>query len=282
VARSLLARVEEWASERGIGVVQGPCSYTMTQEAGLLLEGFDGPAVLSQAHNPPYYAELLRAAGYDVAFRMTTYTISRGAQPKSVRAAMLRGDAATRELGLSSRPIEMTRFGEELEGIRICYNAAFSAHPETAAISRAVFAEQAAEMKSIVDPRLVRIVEKDGAVRAFSVAVPNVYEILAPSRGRLTLSLLLRWRRLLRQVRSLVVIMIGADPAFEEAPSRRPAPYGVGSCLAAQVAHALDDAQYETAHTTWIHENNWRALSLMQAIGAKPCKHYGIFQRASA
>lgn len=280
VARSLLAKVEDWADERGIRVVQGPCSYTMTQEAGLLLEGFDAPPVLLQAYNPPYYAELLRAAGYDLAFRMSTFTIGRSTQSKAVQAAMSRGDAATRELGLRARPIEMKRFEDELEGIRVCYNAAFAAHPETAAISRAVFADQAAEMKSIVDPRLVRIVERDGVPRAFSVAVPNVYEILAPSRGRLTLSLLLRWRRLLRQIRSMVVIMIGADPALDEPQSRGPAAHGVGSCLAAQVAHALSDAQYETVHTTWIHEANWRALSLMRAIGATPGKGYGIFERA--
>jgi hypothetical protein len=279
VTRSLLAKVEAWADERGIRVVQGPCTYAMTQEAGLLLEGFDAPPVLLQAYNPPYYADLLRAAGYELAFRMSTYTIARDAQSKAVHAAMLRGDAATRELGLQTRTIEMKRFGEELEGIRVCYNAAFAAHPETAAISRAVFADQAAEMRGIVDPRLVRIVEKGGVLRAFSVAVPNVYEILAPTRGRLTLSLLLRFRRLLRQIRSMVVIMIGADPALDQA-SRGSAAHGVGSCLAAQVAHALSDAQYETVHTTWIHEANWRALSLMRAIGATPGKGYGIFQRA--
>jgi hypothetical protein len=284
VARALLASVEGWSDARGFRVVQGPCSYTMTQEAGLLVEGFEEQPVLLQSYNPPYYADLLRTAGYDVSFHMSTFKISRDTEAAAVESAMQRGDTAREQLGLSARSIDMSQFAQELERIRLCYNAAFSAHPETVAIERAVFADQANDMKSILDPRLVRIVERRGVPVAFSVAVPNVYELLAPSRGRLTLSLLLRWKRLLRQVRSMVVIMIGGEPTLAgEAPAARSrAMQGVGSCLAAELAHALCEANYQTVHTTWIHERNWRALSLMRAIGAKPSKRYAIYERSVA
>jgi hypothetical protein len=282
VARHLFAAVEAWADAHGVRVVQGPCSYAMTQEAGMLLEGFAGPPVVLQPHNPPYYAQLLEAAGYEPAFHMSTYQLSRGAQKAQVAAAMERGDGAAEKLGLRARCLDMARFDHDLEQIRLCYNEAFVAHPETAQISRAVFADQARELKSIVDPRLVRIVERDGVPVAFAVAVPNVYEILAPSRGRLTLSLILGWRRLMRQVRSLVVIMVGGDPLAEERSARGQPGAGIGSCLAAQLAHALNDGDYETVHTTWIHERNWRALTLMRAIGAEPSKRYGIFERSVA
>jgi hypothetical protein len=282
VARHLLSAVEAWADERGVRIVQGPCSYAMTQEAGILLEGFEQPPVLLQSHNPPYYAGLLQAAGYEPAFHMSTFQISRSAQRAEVAAAMERGDGAAERLQLRTRCLDMARFDEDLERIRLCYNTAFSAHPETAQISRAVFADQARELKGIVDPQLVRIVERNEEAVAFAVAVPNVYEILAPSRGKLTLSLLLGWRRLLRQVRSLVVIMVGGDPAAEQRAARVHPGAGIGSCLAAQLAHALNDGDYDTVHTTWIHERNWRALTLMRAIGAKPSKRYGIFQRSVA
>lgn len=282
VARHLFAAVEAWADERGLRVVQGPCTYAMTQEAGILLDGFDQPPVLLQGHNPPYYAGLLAAAGYEPAFHMSTFQLTRSAQQAEVAAAMERGDGAAERLQLRTRCLDMERFDQDLEQIRLCYNAAFAVHPETAQISRAVFADQARELKEIVDPRLVRIVERNGEAVAFAVAVPNVYEILAPSRGRLTLSLILGWRRLLRQIRSLVVIMVGGDPAAEEKAVHAQRGAGIGSCLAAQLAHALNDGAYETVHTTWIHERNWRALTLMRAIGAKPSKRYGIFQRSVA
>ncbi len=282
VARHLLAKVEEWAEERGVRVVQGPCSYAMTQEAGLLLEGFEQPPVLLQPYNPPYYAELLRTAGYAAAFHMSTFKISRDSERAAIAAAAERGEVARERLGLTARSFDMNRFAQEIERIRLCYNAAFAAHPETARISRAVFADQARELKSILNPRLVRIVERAGRPLAFSVAVPNVYELLAATAGRLTLSLMLRWNRLLEQVRSLVVIMIGGDPSLGDPAERAATSAGLGSCLAAEVADALSDGGYETVHTTWIHEDNWRALALMRAIGAKPSKRYGIFQREFA
>lgn len=282
VARSLLSAVEAWADERGIPIVQGPCTYAMTQDAGILLEGFELPPVLLQGYNPPYYERLLRTAGYEPAFNMSTFRISRSSEQAAVAAAMERGDGAAERLHLHTRCLNMARFDEDLENIRLCYNAAFAAHPETAQISRPVFADQARELKAIVDPQLVRIVERGGEPVAFAVAVPNVYEILAPSKGRLTLSLLLGWKRMLRQIRSLVVIMVGGDPAAEQKSVRTPLGMGIGSCLAAQLAHALTDGAYDTVHTTWIHEQNWRALTLMRAIGAKPSKRYAIFQRSVA
>ncbi len=278
VARSLLAKVEAWAEERGIRIVQGPCSYAMTQEAGLLLDGYEQPPALLQPYNPAYYGRLLREAGYEVAFHMSTFQVARGSA--AVTEAIRRGGVATAQLGLTARPIDMTRFDEELERIRVCYNLAFAAHPETAAISREVFAEQAGEMKAIVDPRLVRVVEREGVPVAFSVAVPNVFEILAPTQGRLSLGLILRWRQLMKRVRSMVVIMIGGDPEVSEL--RAGSAVGMGSCLAAQVGHALDAGPYHTVHTTWIHEDNWRAQALMRAIGAKRTRRYGIFERSAA
>lgn len=63
-AQHLLAAVEGWAQERGVAWVHGPCSYAMTQQAGLQVDGFGDPSIVLQPHNPPYYAELRHAAGY--------------------------------------------------------------------------------------------------------------------------------------------------------------------------------------------------------------------------
>jgi hypothetical protein len=49
----------------------------MTQDAGLLVDGFEFPRVLLQGQNPPYYRDLLRAAHYEPAFHMSTFRISR-------------------------------------------------------------------------------------------------------------------------------------------------------------------------------------------------------------
>jgi hypothetical protein len=277
IAERLLRAVETWADDRGIRVVQGPCTYAMTQEAGLLVEGFEHASVVLQAHNPPYYQELLRAAGYESAFHMSTFTISRDSA--AVAHAVRRGDAAAERLGVSVRSINMQEFDRELERIRLCYNRAFSMHPETAAISRDVFADQAREMKDIVDPRLVRIVEKDGTPVAFAVAIPNVNELLAPTRGRLTLRLLLRFKELLARVRSVVVVMIGADPDAAGEDRSAATAQGIGSVLAAQLAHGLSEGGYDVVHTTWIHERNWRAQMLMRSIGAREFKRYAVLQK---
>jgi len=84
----------------------------------------------------------------------------------------------------------------------------------------------------------------------------------------------------LASVRSIVVVMVGAQPTagHDQEPSARAA-NGIGTALASQIAHGLIDGGYQRVHTTWIHDANWRALTLMRVIGAKRLKRYAIFQR---
>ena len=281
VAKALLAEVEAFAEQRGFCTVQGPCSYTMTQEAGLLVDGFEGPPVVLQPYNPPYYASLMKACGYDVAFSMSTFRVDRDVQSQTIAGVTERGRLAGERLGVTVRSLDPAHFDRDLAVIRCCYNIAFASHPETVAISPAVFSDQAGELKPVVDPRLLRIIEKGGRAVGFTVAVPNVYEILAPSRGRLTLGLLLQWGKRLRSIRSQVVIMIGAEPEASGDRAQSEA-FGLGSCLSAEIARSLNEGWYDTVHTTWVHERNWQANMLMRAIGAQKSKQYAVFERSVA
>jgi hypothetical protein len=271
VASRLLAAVEAWAWERGFKTIAGPCTYTTTQEAGLLVEGFDEFPALLQSYNPPYYSRLLEGSGYRRVFELHGYTASRAVHREQAMPLVARGDAVLARHQLRVRSVDVRRYAQELETLRQVYNRAFAFHPQTAAISSAVFAEQAAEMRAILDPGLIRIVEHQGRPVAFLVALPNVNEILAPYRGRLTLGFLIRWRRLLRTVRSIVVVMIGADPTI--------APPGIGRCLAAELVRLLATGQYDTMHTTWIHETNSAVHALLDRVGAVRAKRWAIYQK---
>jgi hypothetical protein len=281
VAKLLLASVERWADERGLSSVIGPCSYTTTQDTGMLVEGFEQPPAILQTYNPPYYVGLLESAGYQPAFHMLAFTARRGADVNRAAGVIGRSDMVLDTGGLSVRSIDMGRYEEELERLRLVYNRAFSAHPQTVAVSREVFAAQADDLRAIVDQRLVRVVEKDGRPVAFLVAVPNVNEVLARVRGRVTLGLLLGWRRFVRQIRSIVIIMIGADPVerADGGSRRRPTTFGIGACIAAEVARAISEGQYDTAHTTWVHEGNRAMRMMMSAVGLKPSKRYAVYER---
>jgi hypothetical protein len=278
VAAALLGAVERWAVERGVFRVAGPYSYTATQEIGLLTDGFDQVPAVMQPHNPDYYPDLLKACGYERAFDMTCYTWRLGENPGGEDRLLAGGEEILRRHGLTVRSVRMSRYAEELESLRRIYNRSFAQHPQLVPISRPVFSAQAAELRAIIDPRLARIVERDGKPVAFALLVPDLNQVLKAAGGRITprLALRLATRRdyRLRGVDAAVIVMIGALPEFGGA--------GFGRVLAGQIVEIARGGHYPVIHTTWIHEDNRWSRVLARKLGSEPSRYYSVFERSIA
>ena len=55
VAGALLDAAADWLRERGRERMLGPMDFTMNDECGLLIEGFDEPSMILEPWHPPYY-----------------------------------------------------------------------------------------------------------------------------------------------------------------------------------------------------------------------------------
>ena len=63
VADALLGAAGDWVRARGLPVVRGPASFSVNDDCGLLVDGFDTPNVLLTPWHPPYYGRLVERAG---------------------------------------------------------------------------------------------------------------------------------------------------------------------------------------------------------------------------
>ena len=63
VADALLNSAAEWCRQRGHDVLRGPASFSVNDECGLLVAGFEMPPTLMMPHNPRYYIGLLERHG---------------------------------------------------------------------------------------------------------------------------------------------------------------------------------------------------------------------------
>ena len=61
ISRALFGAAASWLRARGIENMRGPASFSLNEEAGLLVQGFDGPPVVMMSYNPPWYEELVLA-----------------------------------------------------------------------------------------------------------------------------------------------------------------------------------------------------------------------------
>ncbi len=65
VARALLDAATDWLRHRGRSEIMGPIDYSTNYVCGLLIDGLKHPPTLLTAHNPPYYARLIEACGFE-------------------------------------------------------------------------------------------------------------------------------------------------------------------------------------------------------------------------
>lgn len=63
VSKTLLDTVVAWGKERGMDALNGPVGFTDFDHEGLLLEGYEYPAVMASLYNYPYYVNHIDAYG---------------------------------------------------------------------------------------------------------------------------------------------------------------------------------------------------------------------------
>ena len=63
-ARALLEAAESWLAARDVAFARGPLSFSINDESGCLVDGFDTPPVVAMPHGRPYYDALLQGCGY--------------------------------------------------------------------------------------------------------------------------------------------------------------------------------------------------------------------------
>lgn len=274
VAAVLLDAVEGWARRRGMTKMVGPFSYSTREEVGLLISGYDSPPTLMQPYNPMYYPRLIESAGYQKKFDTASYRWDAKCGSEVQQRLIRRADAVMRTQGVTTRPVRMSKFDTELEVLRRLYNDSFARHPENVPLSKAVFEGMAAEMRPLIDPNIVRIVETDRQPVGFLLMLPDINEIVGRS-GRLTPSTLARIaaRRngRIRGIGTAVVVLIGAvETQFGT---------GIGRILAGEIVKTVTSSGYTSVATTWVHEDNVWSNSLVAQMKTDPAKQHRVYQK---
>ena len=271
VAAALLEQAASWARSRGLVQLRGPMNYSTNETLGLLVEGFDSSPCLMMTHNPPYYQELIESAGFEKTMDLYAWWLltERGLNPKIVRV----GEKVLKDQGIRVRTIDMKKFREEVEIIKKIYNDAWSTNWGFVPMTDAEFEHMAKDLKTIVDPRVLLIAEKDGEPLAFSLALPDFNQALKKVNGRLFpfgLAKLIYYGRQVRQVRVLALGIVKKVQNWN----------GLGAALYYESFRRGVAAGYRSCEFSWTLENNDLINRSMQLFGAEIYKRYRIYQKA--
>ena len=275
VFSALTDRAESWLRQKGMRRVLGPFSFSINDECGLLVAGFDRPPVILMGHAKPYYGGRLEALGYQKAKDLIAYDFDLGQDSlKPTTRAMLK--RLDRDPSVVVRQMDKKNFDAEVQVILDVFNDAWSNNWGFVPFTAAEIAHMAKEMKPLLDPELVIIVEFDGRVVAFGVTLPNIFEAIADLDGRLLPFgwAKILWRLKAHKIKTARVPLMGV---------RKDMHGPIGPALAALVVDrihiGLRNQGYDRVELSWILEDNDGMRALAEATTAEPYKTYRIYEK---
>jgi hypothetical protein len=278
VFAALLGTAESWLATHGMRRATGPFSLSINDDSGLLVDGFDTPPSMMMGHHLPYYAAHIEAAGYRKAKDLIAYDFDVAADwPPAARKLM---DRLGRKADIRIRPIDMRRFGDELELMRDIFNDAWADNwgflpwtaDEVAALAR--------NIRMLVTADNFAIGEVDGEPAAMVVTLPNINEAIFDLGGRLLPFGLVKllWRLKVKGLRSGRMPLMGVRRRYHGTAK--------GAALALGVIRAVRDRGRNSGHLkgelSWILEDNKPIRDMIELVGGRPYKTYRVYQKALA
>ena len=271
--RALVTASESWLAQYQTEVITGPFNFSINQECGLLVDGFDTPPAIMMPHNHQWYAELLEQQGYSAAKDLYAYWINPDfAIPRVMQNLVDRYGKSVRLRGLNRK-----QFKQELETLRGIYNDAWSGNWGFVPFTREEFAELGTSLRLFVPDDFIRIAEYQGEPVAFIAGLPNLNEVLRELDGNLFPSGLFKLIRALRRrrIRTGRIPLMGVRKALQNTP--------LGIALAFLVIHDVRQPIIARGITgvemSWILEDNQGMRSILERIGSRLYKTYRIYRK---
>jgi len=271
VFAALTHTAETWLAERNTKYVSGPFNFSINQECGVLVDGFDTPPMVMMPHSPKWYGRLLKEQGYQPLKDLLAYWLNLDFKVPQIMNILMQRFSSRIHL----RTIRRNIFKEEMEVLRSIYNDAWSDNWGFIPFTEAEFSELGSTFRILLRDEYMQIAEVDGFPVAFMVSLPNLNDIFAKLDGSLFPFGWIRMIKFLKygEVKTLRVPLMGVRKQFQNTP--------LGITLAFMVIdaprHFAVSKGLRNADLSWILEDNKPMRTMLDSLGSKEYKRYRIY-----
>ena len=276
VFAALLDAAAGWLKQRGLTRMLGPFSFSINDETGLLVDGFDTPPNMLMGHGLPYYGARVEEQGFSKAKDVIAYLYdgSRGL-PRAMEQTYRKAVAAN---DLSIRPFDKKHLSRDLDIVISIFNDAWSENWEFVPFTKGELEALGKNLKMLVANDYIAIVSYRGEPAAMAVSLPNLNDWITGLNGRLLPFgwAKIAWQLMARPPKSVRIPLMGVRRKFHGTI--------VGSALAIA---AIDTVRRfhvgrgtTLAELSWILEDNMAMRRMIEALGGKPYKTYRVYQKA--
>ncbi|HIJ75906.1 MAG TPA: hypothetical protein HPP81_04240 [Deltaproteobacteria bacterium] len=273
VAASLFDAAAAWLREKGKTRIQGPLSFTIYDEVGLLVEGFDSLPAFLQSHNPPYYQDLITSWGFRKAIDWYALRITKD-RNADFAAMKRRLDQIMTGQGLvltSPKPRDLVGRAEEVLEI---FNESWDDNWGHIPLTKRQFQDVFKELRPLLRPELIDLIMDGDRIAAFLITIPDLNPSIQKLNGHLSVwsKLRLFYEARFKPARKLRALLLGVRKPYQ----RRQLHHAL---ILSYIVRVTRLPSIELCDCSLIPEQLTFYLRTLKKYGAERYKTFRIFER---
>ena len=270
-ANALFDAAEGYLKSKGKSFAEGPMSFGVYDEVGILVQGFETDPYLLCVHNPPYYRELVENAGYGksvdwLAFRGYVADYVK-LSPRLHRVRNL----ALKRSGLKVRQMNVKTARQDSKILKTIFDAAWDENWRHVPWTDREFDRLYHELIRVVIPELTLMAQKDD--RSVGVILTSYDANVAVKKinGRLLPFGFIKLLLHLKKTDQVRLILLGVLKEFRGR--------GIETALIMMVAEKAFEMGYREMEMSLIVENNQPMLKALDHFPVTKEKVWRIYRK---
>jgi GNAT superfamily N-acetyltransferase len=269
VSRKLFAAACGWARARGLEEIIGPRGLMGSDGGGILVAGFEHRAALNENYSMPFYDRFITDSGF--------------VKDRDHLSGYLPGDYVLPERFYSIAERVRKKGGftvqsfRSAEEVRAWVPQVIAVHAKAFTGNHEYFPPSAAEVKSLVDsllmvadPRLLKLVLREGEVVGFIISYHDIAPALQRSKGKLWPA---GWWHILQERKQAVWVNVNGIGLLPEYRG-----LGANTLLYTELQKTVHEFGFKHIEVIQVDEFNFKSRSDMEAIGVQWYKRHRSYR----
>ncbi len=268
----LLAAAERWLRVRNLERMVGPMSFTLNDEAGVLIDGFELEPMIDQGWQPPYYQQRCEAAGLGKAMDLFHWDVRLSDRDERMHPVLESlAERCHTKYGITIRKMSRLHLRREMDEFAKVYNAAWANNWDFVPYSKEDLDDLAMLLQLVYDRDWFMIAEDSSGTVGAAISIPDINQVLKRMKGRL---LPLGWWHYLNRKRIIDrcrVGFLGVLPEYQHT--------GVAAALYIENFNMAAKTAIMHGEAGWILEVNHSMNRGLEAMGGRIVKRYRVYER---
>jgi ribosomal protein S18 acetylase RimI-like enzyme len=269
-ARLLLEAARTWLQVHGCTAMRGPWMF-VSQEWGLVVEGFAPSPVVMAPYNPPYYAGHFASFGLEKVKDLLCWYVSASEGYKVPERILRLTDAVQKRYNVRIRQLDMKHYDEEVKIIIELANSTIIDNWGYSPVTEAEVKAMARDMKPVLQPKGVLFAEDaHGKPIGFAITLPDVNTLLKGLNGHLFPFGFLKLLTGIPRLRRYRMFALGVIPEYQ------------GKAVDSLLYRAMHETLYAPdiwMEINYVLEDNWPMVNAIKKLEAVPLRRYRVFEK---